>query len=360
MAYTIKNTDGTILVLLGDGKVDNNSTSISLIGKNFNSYGELWNNNLIKLMGHFANPVAPNSPIKGQIWYDSLQQKLNVYDNGWEPLNGAQIANLEPANLSNGDLWFDQSNDQLYIKTDAGTKLIGPAFSSQIGTNGWVLPSIPVQDNASGVSGNVKQVTLLRNYGTTLGYVANEQFTIATTSTYSYLTNFTTATVKGLSVLGDVRATENMYASTLTVTSNIVYPESQRVSRVEDLDFYVEINNLAVRVLNTGPTFQPEIRAISGSAVITFAGYVQRVGLASADIYQSLTTITTTPLPILGDGSATNRNVDEFVNPGDMMEILLTDQTVNTEVGIKTYRISIQVASITPSVKVSICIEKLV
>lgn len=357
MAYTIRNTDGTTLLLLGDGKLDTNSTSITLVGKNYSSYGEIWNNNLVQLMGNFAREISPTSPIKGQLWYDTLNQKLNVYDGGWEPLNGAQISNTEPGFLNTGDLWFDSTNNQLFVKLDSGVSLIGPAFSSTVGSNGWVLPPVTVQDNASGSSGNAKQVTLLRNYGQTRGYVANERFTIATTSTYSYLTNNTTSTVKGLTLFGDVRATEQVYANTLTVTSNVVYPASQRVSAVKELDFWLSINNLAFRVFNTGPSFRPEIKTVSGTATISYAGFTQKAtGVTgnAGSVSRGSTNLTTSEIAIFTDTGL------EFNSVGDMLEIILSDFTTPTEAGIKTYRVVIQVAAITPTVRVSIFAEKIV
>ena len=38
MAYTIYNTDGSILLTLGDGKIDQKYTSLTLIGKNLNEF----------------------------------------------------------------------------------------------------------------------------------------------------------------------------------------------------------------------------------------------------------------------------------------------------------------------------------
>lgn len=354
MAYTIKNTDGTTLLLLSDGKIDSNSTSLTLVGKNYLSYGEIWNNNLVKLLGNFANYIAPSSPLNGQLWYNSLDKKLNVYDeaDGWEPLNGAQISFNQPATLSEGDFWFDSFNNQLYLNSN-GVRLIGPTFSSNIGDNGWILPTNSIQDNTNGTSGNVKQVTLLRNYGNTLGYVANEKFTIATTSTNAYLTNITTSTVKGLTILGDIRASNTLYANTLTVVSSIVYPQSERVGTPEELDFWVQINNIAVRVFNTGPSFRPEIRTASGTAEIAFAGYTVKVGSPILAISQGLATLTTTPLAMVPGPS-------EFSDVGDMLEVILTDQTVNTEEGIRTYRITVQIATVSPVTRASICLEKLV
>jgi hypothetical protein len=355
MAYTIKNTDGTTLLLLSDGKIDSNSTSLTLVGKNYLSYGEIWNNNLIKLLGNFSNFTSPSSPLNGQLWYDSLNKKLNLYDetDGWEPLNGAQISNSEPATMSSGDLWWDSFNNQLYIKLDSGISLVGPNFSSNIGQNGWVLPTNSIQDNTNGTSGNVKQVTLLRNYGQTLGYVANEKFTIATTSTNAYITTATTSTVRGLTIIGDIRASDTAYANTLTVASTIVYPKSERVGTPEELDFWVQINNIAVRVFNTGPSFRPEIRAVSGTASISFAGYTVKVGSPILAISQSLTNLTTTPLAMVPGPS-------EFSGVGDMLEVILTDQTINTEEGIRTYRITVQIATISPVTRASVHLEKLV
>ena len=50
MAYTIKNSDGVTILTLGDTKVDQLTTSLALIGKNVDSYGQYYNNNLIGLL----------------------------------------------------------------------------------------------------------------------------------------------------------------------------------------------------------------------------------------------------------------------------------------------------------------------
>jgi hypothetical protein len=354
MAYTIKNTDGTTLLLLGNGKIDSNSTSLTLVGKNFSSYGEIWNNNLIKLLGNFSKVNPPTNPLKGQLWYDSLNQRLNVYDDGWEAVGGVQISSTEPSTLSTGDLWWIPTKEQLYIKTSAGNKLVGPAFPvDEVGTNGngWVLPSPPVEDNTNGTSGIQRQVTLLKNYGDTVGYITTQSFTIATTATNAYLTNNTTSTVNGLTIFGDVQTTGTVYTNSLNVSSNIVYPESERVSRIEDLDFFVGINNIAVRVRDNSGQYIPEIRAVTGSADISFAGFYVRVTEPIRAISQVLTTVTTTSIPIITD--ITNY----FSNVGDMLQIICTDQTDISDQGIRTYRITIQFVG---TGKPSISLEKLV
>ena len=82
MAYTIYNNDGTIFLRLPEGTINNLSTSLTLIGKNVNDYGEYVNNNLFKLMTNFAsNPAnSPVSPKIGQLWYNISTRSLLVYD----------------------------------------------------------------------------------------------------------------------------------------------------------------------------------------------------------------------------------------------------------------------------------------
>ena len=54
MAYNIYNSDGIILLTLSEGEVDDFSTSLNLVGKNSNNYGQYVNNNLVYLLTNFA------------------------------------------------------------------------------------------------------------------------------------------------------------------------------------------------------------------------------------------------------------------------------------------------------------------
>lgn len=203
MAYTIKNTDGTILTLLADGKVDQFSSSITLIGKNVNGFGEYLNNNFIKLLENFANTSGspPNNPLTGQIWYDTTTKKLKVYDNGFKSVSGVIIPETEgtPQDLVKGDLWYDSDNSQVKMYLQGGQSVVvGPLYSALVGING----SVPVTvKDISDVSYNSN---FLYNYGKPVGIVSDKGFTMSAVDSQNYFNSPPFYVSKGLNIFGDI------------------------------------------------------------------------------------------------------------------------------------------------------------
>ena len=74
MSYRINRTDGELLVDLTDGIIDNTTTNLTLIGKNYQGFGELVNENFVKLLENFASTTQPTNPMTGQLWYDKQDQ----------------------------------------------------------------------------------------------------------------------------------------------------------------------------------------------------------------------------------------------------------------------------------------------
>ena len=221
MAYTISNTDGSKLLSLADSTIDQFATSLTLIGKNYIGFGQEYNNNLVKLLANSANISPPRSPLKGQLWYDSTPgiKRLKVYDGSFSPVGGAIVSPVQPS-LVIGDLWWDSTNSQLKVYTGSTATVVGPAFPKLIGENGFVLPTVPVKD----VDNDDKNITLIKNYGVTLGYLTSEPFVINSLTNFSYLTSgTTTSTVKGLTVLGDIQYSGKISNKYLTLDLNLSY-----------------------------------------------------------------------------------------------------------------------------------------
>ena len=171
MAYSINKTDGTLLATVADGQVDDLTTDITLIGKNYSGFGESLNENFIKLLENFASTSRPDNPIRGQIWFDASEAKLKVYTGtGFVPVSSASISNTQPGQPGAGDLWFNNISKQLYFYDGTGFILLGPAYSQAQGLSGFKVETILDSLNASRV------VTYLYNNGILLGIFAKDTF----------------------------------------------------------------------------------------------------------------------------------------------------------------------------------------
>lgn len=97
MPYTIDYSQSSkTAIVVNDGTIDT-STSIGLIGKNYTRFGETLNENMLHLLENFANSSAPTNPTEGQLWYDTANSQLKIYDNGvWSTiLSGAGTTKIE-------------------------------------------------------------------------------------------------------------------------------------------------------------------------------------------------------------------------------------------------------------------------
>jgi hypothetical protein len=172
MAYQINKTDGTIVATVADGQIDDRSTSITLIGKNYSGFGEIFNENLIQILENFADSTPPDNPISGQIWFDSSQSKLKVY-NGLDfvPVSSATISSSQPSTLATGDLWYDNVRQQLFFFDGTSAVLLAPSYSSSQSLSGLRVDTILDTLNQTRV------ITSLYNNGILLGIFSKDSFT---------------------------------------------------------------------------------------------------------------------------------------------------------------------------------------
>jgi len=172
MAYTINKTDGTILATVADGQIDELSTDLTLVGKNYSGFGESINENFVKLLENFSSSSQPTSPIRGQIWFDVSELKLKVYSGtGFVPVSSATISNQQPLNLGVGDLWFNDVAKQLYFFDGTNTILLGPDYSVTQGISGLKVVNILDSLNQNRV------VVYLYANGILLGIFSKDAFT---------------------------------------------------------------------------------------------------------------------------------------------------------------------------------------
>lgn len=148
MTITINKTDGTVLATVNDGVVDTSATNLALIGRLYRNYGELVNENFVKLLENFANASSPTAPIRGQLWFDTVNRTLKVFrTTGFVSLGSLTASNAQPNNPSIGDLWFDTIDQQLKIYNNTWI-VVGPSYTSSQGKTGIFTET--VRDTTNG------------------------------------------------------------------------------------------------------------------------------------------------------------------------------------------------------------------
>ncbi|MDC1020705.1 hypothetical protein OAR23_01630 [bacterium] len=175
MSYKLNKTDGSLLVDLVDGSLDTTSTDISLIGKNYSGFGESINENFIKILENFANTSAPSLPLKGQLWFDSTESRLKVYDGtNFRTSGGPIVQNSQPGvGVVAGDLWINNATKQLHFYDGTNFNLAGPIYTSDQGKSGFeTLTILDTQNNS-------KTIVKFSIGGTLIGVFSNNEFTPA-------------------------------------------------------------------------------------------------------------------------------------------------------------------------------------
>ena len=185
MAYKLNKTNGSLLVDLIDGTIDINSTSLTLVGRNYTGYGEAFNENFIKLLENFSNSNSPSNPILGQLWWDTGEARLKVYEGTVFKAVGGPFVQKEQPNMVAGDLWMDNVNNQLYFYDGTDLTLAGPIYKTGQGETGFRIESVlDTQDRSrtlaslylgNGTDGTTSRVAVISNVEFTpaVGYTIN-------------------------------------------------------------------------------------------------------------------------------------------------------------------------------------------
>src|SRR6056300_675761 len=180
MAYTVNKTNSSSSpnqYTVQDG-VLNTQTDLSFIGKGYAGYGESIAENFLHLLENFSNTSAPTKPIEGQLWWDSTNAKLQVYNGtAFQTAGGsAPYQSDAPSNMAAGDIWIDSDTGQMYYYNGTSSVLVGPPSSTGT-TNGFTYDTI--LDSGD----NSQNITKLFNDGNLIAIISEDTFTPKTTLT---------------------------------------------------------------------------------------------------------------------------------------------------------------------------------
>ena len=292
MAYTVNKTNSSASPssYTVNDSVLNTQTDLSFIGKGYAGYGEIVAENFLALLENFANTSAPAKPITGQLWYDTTNAKLKVYDGSFKPTSGAVYQSSEPSGQVAGDLWVDSDTGQLYFYNGTGNILVGPPSGSG-NTNGFVYNTIADSTDTN------QSVTYWYNDGNLIAIISEDTFTpkvsISGFSTITKGITLSTAisdirfagTASDSDKLGGTEAANFMVSNandTTTGTIGIVNDGGLTVGADSDFKLTVDstggiISNV---VSNTDITFKVNDGGVT-TTVMTIDGSESRIGIGT-------------------------------------------------------------------------------
>lgn len=210
MPYIINKTNGQQIAIVQDASLDQ-TTDLIFVGRNYAGYGEIQNENFLKLLENFSNGTPPANPLVGEIWYNNNNNTLNVCYAEASGTISAKFRTLAVSNTSEtipsdstiGDLWFDTVSNQLKVWTGLEWIVVGPATGANIKAQ-WrgdfeydvLAPDLPVF-NIKAVLGTNDEVVAIVSAET---YNMSGDYSVS--PTYPSITTNFTKIVKGFTLAG--------------------------------------------------------------------------------------------------------------------------------------------------------------
>ena len=315
MTYTVNKTNSSSSpnsYTVQDGVI-NTQTDLSFVGKGYAGYGETIAENFLHLLENFANTSAPSKPITGQLWWDSTNAKLQVYNGtAFQTAGGsAPYQSTAPANLAAGDIWIDSDTGQMYFYNGTASVLVGPPGATGT-TNGFTFDTILDSGDTS------QNITKLFNDGNLIAIISEDEFTpkvsISGFASIKKGITLTTAiadakfagTATDADALGGVAAANYLRSNANDTTSGTISIANDGgliVGSDSDLTLTVDTSGAIITntVTNTDITFKVNDGGTT-TTVMTIDGSESRVGIG--------TTTPSTKLEISGTTTST-----EFAGP---------------------------------------------
>ena len=311
MPYTVNKSNSSASpnsYTVQDGVV-NTQTDLSFIGKGYAGYGESIAENFLQLLENFSNTSAPTKPIQGQLWWDSTNSKLQVYNGtAWQTAGGsAPYQSDAPSGLSQGDIWIDSDTGQMYFYNGTSSVLVGPPSSTGT-TSGFTFDTILDSGDTS------QNITKLFNDGNLIAVISEDEFTpkvsISGFASIKKGITLTTAitdtkfqgTATDADALGGVAAANYLRSNandTTAGTLGVVNDSGFTVGADSDLSLTVDGTGgiIANTVQDTDITFKVNDGGVT-TTVMTIDGSESRIGIG--------TTTPTTTLDVNGIIKATS------------------------------------------------------
>jgi hypothetical protein len=332
MAYTVnkKNSSASPSSYTVQDGIINTQTDLSFIGKGYAGYGETIAENFLHLLENFSNTTEPTKPIVGQLWWDSTNSKLKVYNGTAFQTSGgsAPYQSAAPSGLTQGDLWIDSDTGQLYFYSGTVSILIGPP-STTGNTNGFTYDAILDSTDAT------QDITKWYNDGNLIAIISEDEFTPKATltgfATIKKGITLTTAisdikfqgTATDSDALGGAAASTFLKSSendTTSGTLGIITDAGLAIGADSDLSVTVDSSGIIVAniIQDTDITFKVNDGGVT-TTLMTLDGSESRVGIGTTTPSTTLEvngTITATSITATATGNVTGNLTGNVTSSG--------------------------------------------
>ena len=311
MAYTINNTAGATLAQLQAGTTTTVG-GITLIGKNYTGYGEIIAEDFVRLLENQANSSQPSGALQGQLWYDTTENMLKVYNSAnWDRL-GTTVGTSAPSGLTSGTTWLDTTNSILNVYDGANWMSVSVANRNILtGTSATKTKSVQLE-SAGSWSGETADRVNGYNAGDTISVTAiigtdqagNEE-TIAVVSPASFnMRSNAQATLSYESIANDIYSnfsstSANAGANSLVAGMNIrdtFLTDAEEASATSIRDYAnsaISYNSDAIMILTktTAQTHQGDLKPSANNTInlgATNARYNNIYGVSTSAKYADI------------------------------------------------------------------------
>lgn len=130
MSFYILRTDGSLLTIVNDGELNTVSTPLALPGRNYPGYGSVIDTNFVHQLENFAFVNPPADALRGQLWYNTTNDSLYICptDGETNPNNWIKIMVVNDPNADivansltlTGDIYANNA----YITNDVNANLV--------------------------------------------------------------------------------------------------------------------------------------------------------------------------------------------------------------------------------------------